>query len=179
MGSTFDLRLWGLRAVFAVLVGVVLIAALLPLSVEAPGIPGPDLVLCVILAWVLRRPDVLPVTLIVAVVLLEDFLFQRPPGLWTLLVLAGSEIVRRRAYREGDMPFVLEYGLVAATVTTMMIAERIVLAVVFVPQPSLGAHLLHLGTTLATYPLVVAISVFVLGVRPLATKGPRILGMRV
>lgn len=178
MDSALDLRRWSLRGIFAMIVAVVLITALLPLRVEAPRFPGPDLVLCVTLAWVLRRPDVLPVLFVVAAVLLEDFLFQRPPGLWALLVLAGSEVIRRQAYREGEIPFLLEYGMVAGTITAMMVAERVLLAVAFVPQPSLGAHLLHLATTLAIYPLVVAVSVFVLGVSPLTTDGPRIRGMR-
>lgn len=179
MGNGLDLKSWGLRALFVAFVALVLIAALLPLRVEGPRVPGPDLVMCVVFAWVLRRPDLLPVSLIVAAILLEDFLFQRPPGLWALLVLVGSEVIRRQAYRDREIPFLLEYGLVAATTTAMMVSERVLLAVTFVPQPSLGAHLLHLATTLAAYPVVVAISVFVLGIRPLAKDGPRIRGMRL
>lgn len=178
MDSALDLRLWSLRAVFVAIVAAVLILALLPLDVAAPAIPGPDIVLCVVLAWVLRRPDVLPAVLIVGAILLEDFLFQRPPGLWALLVLAGSELLRNQAYREGDRTFAMEYGLVIVTVLGMMLAERVLLAIAFVPQPSLGAHMLHLATTLAAYPFVVAISVFVLGVRPRPSDGPRIRGMR-
>lgn len=179
MASAFQPKLWVLRAVFLGVVTVVLVLALLPLSVDAPRIPGPDLVLCVIFAWVLRRPDVLPVTLIVAVVLLEDFLFQRPPGLWTVLVLIGSEVIRRQAYREGDTPLTVEFALVAGTIAAMFLAERVLLAIVFVPQPAIGAQMLQMLSTLAAYPLVVLLSVFVCGVRPRPTDGPRILGMRV
>ncbi|MDD9717546.1 rod shape-determining protein MreD [Dinoroseobacter sp. PD6] len=179
MGSAFEPKLWVLRVVFLALVAAVLIVALLPLSVAAPRIPGPDVVLCVILAWVLRRPDVLPVTLIVVVVLVEDFLFQRPPGLWTLLVLVGSEVMRRQAYREGETPIAVEFGLVAATLTAMTVAERVLLAIALVPQPAFSAQMLHLLSTLAIYPVVVLASVYLCGVRPRPTDGPRILGMRV
>ena len=45
----------------------------------------------------MRRPDFLPVLLIGAVVLLEDLILLRPPGLWTALVILATEFVRARA----------------------------------------------------------------------------------
>lgn len=81
---------WGHRVLFLGLALVLLFLRLLPLG-NAPGtLPGPDLLLCLIMAWVMRRPDYLPVGLIILVVLAEDLLLLRPPGLWTALVVLTS-----------------------------------------------------------------------------------------
>jgi len=40
---------------------------ILPLSTEPGSVPGPDVVLCLTFAWVLRRPEYVPALLIAAV----------------------------------------------------------------------------------------------------------------
>ena len=167
MGEAGHLRVWSLRTVFVALVFLILLRALLPIRLDPPAIPGPDLLVCLIFAWVCRRPDVMSVWLIVLCMLLADFLFQRPPGLWTALVLVGSESLRRQTMREGEKTLAFEFGVVALVITSMILMQRIILFVLLVPQPPLGAMLLHLLTTLAIYPLVVVFSVYIVGVRPL------------
>ena len=167
MGEAGHLRVWSLRTVFVALVFLILLRALLPIRLDPPAIPGPDLLVCLIFAWVWRRPDVMSVWLIVLCMLLADFLFQRPPGLWTALVLVGSESLRRQTMREGEKTLAFEFGVVALVITSMILMQRIILFVLLVPQPPLGAMLLHLLTTLAIYPLVVVFSVYIVGVRPL------------
>ncbi len=167
MGEAGHLRIWSLRTIFVALVFLVVLRALLPIRLDPPAIPGPDLLVCLIFAWVWRRPDVMTVWLIVVCMLLADFMFQRPPGLWAALVLMGSESLRRQALREGEKTFAFEFGVVAFISTSMMLIQRIILFVLLVPQPPLGAMLLHLLTTLAIYPMVVVFSVYIVGVRPL------------
>ena len=42
---------------------------------NAPGaLPGPDILLCVIMAWIVRRPDFLPMPLILVIILAEDLI---------------------------------------------------------------------------------------------------------
>ena len=110
-------EVWAHRILFVVLALVFLFFRLLPLGEviapcgpEATGcrlmawfshMPGPDLLLCIIFAWTMRRPDYLPVLLIAAVVLLEDLIMLRPPGLWTGLVVLVSEIIRKRIGFDG------------------------------------------------------------------------------
>jgi rod shape-determining protein MreD len=167
MGEAGRLRIWSLRTIFAALAFLILLRALLPVRLDAPAIPGPDLMVCLVFAWVWRRPDVMSAWLIVICILLADFLFQRPPGLWSALVLIGSESVRRHALREGEKTLALEFGVVALVLAAMILMQQLVLFVLLVPQPALGAMLLHLLTTLAIYPLVVVFSVYIVGVQQL------------
>lgn len=158
-------RLWAYRTLFVALAAALLFLRLLPLSTLPVRIPGPDLMLCITLAWVLRRPDFVPAGFIVAVFLLEDMLAMRPPGLWALIVLLGSEFLRDRAGPMRGLPFLAEWATVTAVMAIMLLANRLVLALVMVPQTGLGLTLLQLLTTVAAYPLVVAASHLVLGLR--------------
>jgi rod shape-determining protein MreD len=167
MGEAGHLRVWSLRTMFVAIVFLILLRALLPIRLDPPAIPGPDLLVCLIFAWVWRRPDVMTAWLIVFSMLLADFLFQRPPGLWTALVLIGSESLRRQTMREGEKTHAFEFGVVALIIASMILMQRIILFVLLVPQPPLGAMLLHLLTTLAIYPVVVVFSIYIVGVRPL------------
>ena len=44
-------------ALFAALAALVVLVKLLPLDQAAGGLPAPDLLLCLVLAWTVRRPD--------------------------------------------------------------------------------------------------------------------------
>jgi rod shape-determining protein MreD len=46
--------------------------------------------------------------------LLADLLFLRPPGLWAAIVVLGHEFLRNREQGLRDMPFFVEWGLVAS-----------------------------------------------------------------
>ncbi len=165
MAERARFQIWSLRALFAALVLALLLRGLLPLDVGAPRIPAPDLILCLILVWVQRRPDVLTAPLIAATVLLADFLLMRPPGLWALLVLIGTETLRRRAYRLERTPFALEMGIATLTIGALMLAQRLILTVLFVDQPPVTSELLHFLTTVAAYPVVAVLSTHVFGIR--------------
>jgi rod shape-determining protein MreD len=157
-------RLWH-RVMFVTIAALVLLLRLLPLSPSTSGFNGPDITLALTLAWVLRRPEYVPVALIVLVIVVEDLLLQRPPGLWPLIVLAATESLRAREDSLRGLPFIFEFGLVAFTLLAMVAVKRAVLFVTVVPQPALGAELLHMLYTLAIYPVVVAASAFLLGLK--------------
>ena len=167
---------WRYWALFGGVAAASLFLRLLPLS-ELPGsVPGPDLLLCLVLAWVLRRPDYMPALLVAAVVLLEDLLVMRPPGLWAALVVIGCEFLRGRQSLMRELSFPAEWAIVAAVATTLMLIERTVLAVTLVPQPALGQVLLQLVVTLAAYPLVVLATHYLLRIRKPATGEVDALG---
>ena len=98
------------RLLFVGIVAVLIFIRILPLSSMPSSIPGPDLALGLTLAWVLRHPDYVPAVTIAGVFLLEDLLFMRPPGLWALIVLAGTEFVRAREVVTRDLPFLFQVG---------------------------------------------------------------------
>jgi rod shape-determining protein MreD len=108
-----------------------------------------------------------PLASIVLVFLAADFLFQRPPGLWTALAVVASESLRRRRLQMTEFPFLVEWGAIAVAVTGMVLAERVILWMLFADLPSLGLSLTHGIVTVAIYPLVVAVSKFVFRLRKL------------
>lgn len=170
--------LW-FAALFMTIAALSLFIRKLPLGTRIWEIPGPDLLACIALAWVVRRPDYLPAPVIAATVFLEDLLLMRPPGLWALLVLLGSEFLRRRAALLRGLNFGFEYMLVAAVILALFLANRVILAIVMVAQPSFGLSFAQsLGTVLA-YPAVVALSHFVLRVRKPATGEVNALGQKL
>ena len=168
MSSALSARhVWTYRAVFVLLCLILMAQRLLPLGLAETGLPGPDLLLALTFAWLLRQPAVVPLGLIVAVFLLADFLFQRPPGLWTALAVVASESLRRRRLQMTEFPFLVEWSAIVGAVTFMVLAERVVLWLLLTDPPPLGLSLTHGIVTVAIYPLVVAVSKFVFGLRKL------------
>lgn len=172
-------EVWSHRALFLVIAMALLFWRLLPLpladsSLCAPDaqlclarvwiarMPGPDLLLCIIFAWTMRRPDYLPVLLIAGVVLLEDLLLMRPPGLWTALVLLASEFVRGRVALTRELNFAVEWLLVTGLMFAIMLIYRLVFAMVLLPQPGAGFALAQLVWSVLCYPAVVFLSRVVL-----------------
>ncbi|WP_395005774.1 rod shape-determining protein MreD [Cypionkella sp.] len=175
-------EIWLHRVLFLAIALALLFWRLLPLPLAEAGsctpeatfcrfwvwldrVPGPDLLLCVILAWTMRRPDYLPVLLIAGVVLLEDLLLMRPPGLWTALVLMSSEFVRGRVALTRELNFAVEWLLVTGLMFAMIVIYRLIFAIVLLPQPGLGFALVQLFWSVLFYPAVVYLSRVVLDLR--------------
>lgn len=160
---------WGYRALFLGLALLLLFLRLLPLGADPGRFPGPDLILCMIMAWVMRRPDYLPVWLIAAVVLAEDLILMRPPGLWTALVVMGSEFIRSRAALTRELNFVVEWLLVTGLMVAMLLAYRMAFMLALLPQPPFGFAVVQVLWSALAYPLVVVASRLVLDLRKPAT----------
>lgn len=149
---------WLRRALFVALAAGLLFLRLLPLGRESGSWPGPDLLLCLIFAWTMRRPDYLPVWLVAAVVLLEDFLLLRPPGLWTALVVVASEFIRSRVALTRELTFTIEWLLVSGLMLGLTLAYRAIFALALVPQTGFGFAMIQVIWSILCYPAVVAIS---------------------
>ena len=170
---------WRYWALFGALAAASLFLRLLPLSSLPGSVPGPDLLVCLVLAWVLRRPDYMPALLIAVIILAEDLMLMRPPGLWAAIVLIGAEFLRGRQPLMRELPFALEWVFVGAVIMAMWLAERLILGILVVPMPALGPALLQLLLTLMAYPLVVLASHHLLRVRKPATGEVDALGRRL
>ncbi|TXI05241.1 MAG: rod shape-determining protein MreD [Pseudorhodobacter sp.] len=171
-------EVWVHRVLFVVLALVFMFFRLLPLGEAAEAcapddswcrlwdwlgqMPGPDLLLCIILAWMMRRPDYLPVLLIAAVVLAEDLILLRPPGLWTALVVLVSEIIRSRVALTRELNFSVEWLLVSALMVAMLIVYRMAFGLVLVAQPPFGFAMVQVVWSILCYPVVVFLSRVVL-----------------
>ncbi|MGC8201776.1 rod shape-determining protein MreD [Aliiroseovarius sp. PTFE2010] len=161
-------RRWVYRLMLVFISMVIVFVHLLPISVGTGGWPAPDLVLAFGYAWVLRRPDYVPVFLFAAIMLMTDMLFLRPPGLWAALAVMGLEFLRSREPFQRDLPFPVEWAMVAAVMTGLLVANRLIQAIFVVNQASLGLSVMQLIGTIVTYPLVVLISQSLLGVSKIA-----------
>ena len=117
--------------------------------------------------------------LIVApVFLIDDLLTMRPPGLWALLVLTGTEFLRSRESDFRDLPFMLEWAVTSGVILAIAVINRLVLAILVVPQTGFGLTLLQALSTIAAYPVMVLVSHFAFGLRKAATGEVDALGHR-
>jgi len=156
-------RIWAYRSIYLGIGLAVIFFRILPLDARTPGLPGPDIILSVTFAWVLRQPAAAPVAAILFLFLLGDFLLQRPVGLWTLLTLMAVTSLQNRRATLAEAPFLLEMAVVSGAILAMILAERVILWVLLTDQPSLGLVLMEGLATIVIYPIVVFVSKFLLG----------------
>lgn len=158
-------RFWIMRSLYVALCLMLLFIQLLPLDTVPKVWAAPELILAVTFAWVLRRPEYVPASLIALIFLLADLLLQRPPGLWAALVLIGAETLRVRAPGLRDLTFPVEWLTVCSTLVIMTLGYRIILSLTVVDQAPLGLSLIQLVMTLLAYPVVVLLTQTIFGVR--------------
>ncbi len=152
------------RGIFLLVVLVLLFFRLLPSGGAIARLPGPDLLLCLTLTWVLRRPDYLPALLIAAVFFVEDLLLMRPPGLWTAVVLLGTEILRSRIALTRELSFALEWLFIGLLMVAMFLAYHMAHVLTLLPQPGFGYGMAQVLASILVYPGVVWLSYVTLGV---------------
>lgn len=172
-------RRWLYRGLYVLIAVATMFLLLLPIDLSAGRFPGPDILVCTTFAWVLRRPDYVPILLIAAVFLILDLLFMRPPGLWAALVVVGAEFLRTRQTAYRDLPFLFEWAMIGSTLIGITLANRLLLAIAMVDQPALGLVLLQMMATLLTYPLAVLVSRYGFGLRKIAHGEVDSLGHRL
>lgn len=171
-------RLWTMRIAFGLLVLVILFLHLLPLQTATGGLIWPDFVLGFALAWSARRPEYVPAVLLAAMFLVADLLLQRPPGLWAVLALIACEQIKAQSRGLRDASFMAEFASVSLRIVGVLIAYRVILAIMLVDSTPMGPTLIQIVATVLAYPLVVAITHGLLGVtkaapNELASKGMR------
>ncbi len=152
---------------FAIAGGVVFFH-ILPLQTVPSRWAAPDLMLGLTFAWLLRRPEYVPVLLIAAVFLIQDVFFQRPMGLYAALTVLGSEFLRSRNRFNHELSFMTEWVLVAGTMAAIVMGGRVLMFVVAAPAPALGMILGQLFLSILVYPIIVGLSYQVFGVRRIA-----------
>ena len=150
-------RLWGMRALYVVAAFGVLFVALLPIDLTPGQIAGPDVLVALTFAWATRRPEHVPAISIAGVMLLADFLLQRPPGLWALLVLIAAELLKAQDRRLRDSTFADEFLTVAIVLVLITLANRVILSILVIPPGSLALVAMQYIATLAAYPILTAI----------------------
>lgn len=164
MASPRQARLWIGRAGFAALALALVFLRLLPLDTLPPRWAGPDLLLAALLLWTIRRPELVPVWLIAAVVLLVDFLFQRPPGLGAALTVIATEMLRRRHVRLRAGGFAAEWLAAAMAIAGILAATQFVLWIAVIPAPPWTLVVSQALATALAYPVVAFAARWILGI---------------
>lgn len=165
MASGTSTRLWTMRASYLVLATVIIFFHLLPLDTVPRNWAPPDLLMAFTFAWLVRRPEFVPIISVALVGLAADLLFQRPPGLLALLVVFGTEFVRNRTVSISETGFAGEWFTVSLVMTVIMALNRTILALMVVDQAPLSLSLIQLIATIVAYPLVLLITQSLMGVR--------------
>lgn len=161
-GATAERWLFGLG--YAAIIASLILVNLLPLAIIPGRFPGPDLMVCVTFAWVLRRPHFVPTPVVAVLFLVADMAFMRPIGLWAAIVVMAVEFLRSREPGTRERPFPVEWGIVAAVLLTMTLAYRSIQAVFLVDQVALGLEFSQFIITVLCYPAVVLITRVIFGV---------------
>jgi rod shape-determining protein MreD len=94
-------------------------------------------------------------------------------------MVMGTQALKNRARNLRDQPFMMEWLAVAGIFLVITLGNRLVLAVLMVPQAPLGLTVIHVVMTLICYPVVVMISQLVFGVRKSAPGDLDRLGQRI
>jgi rod shape-determining protein MreD len=164
MAEWADSKTWSNRLVFIALAFLLIVVDLVPLDMRPSLWAAPDVLLAATLAWVARKPSYVPVVVIAMIMLLTDFLFMRPPGLWAALVVVLSETIRRQHREFRTMPFLVEWGTIAFGIVAITVINRIVLVVVMAPVAPLAPTLIEMVATILVYPIVLIAAHFIFGV---------------
>lgn len=160
---------WGYRLLFLGLALLLLFLKLLPLGSAAGAFPGPDLLICLMFAWIMRRPDFLSVWLIAGVVLVEDLILLRPPGLWTALVILATEFLRSRIALTRELNFAVEWLLASGLMIAMLLTWRLAFSLTLIPLPPFGFAVVQVLWSILAYPVVVGLSRLAFDLRKPAT----------
>ncbi|GAA6191650.1 rod shape-determining protein MreD [Phaeobacter sp. NW0010-22] len=171
-------RVWWMRFVYLGLAMTLLFFQLLPLETLPRGWAPPDLLVAITFAWMLRRPDYVPLLSIAAALLLTDLLLQRPPGLWAALVVAGCAFLKSRVSGQGEISFVGEWASVGLVLIAITVFNRLILGITAVELTSLWLVFCQLLLTIVVYPIVALISQTLMGVRKLTPADADVLGAR-
>ncbi len=170
--------LWAKRGLYVLLGIVILFLHLLPLDTKPDRLPFPDLLIALTYAWVLRRPEYVPILSIALVMLMADFLLLRPPGLLAALVVLGASYLRNAAPGMREIGFMAEWTSVGVVITAIFVLNRAILAILSVQQAALGPVVIQVVLTVAIYPLVVLLSQSAFGVRRISPADTATLGGR-
>lgn len=178
MASSARSRVWTMRLTYGLLALGIVFVHLLPLSTLPARWAPPDLLIAITFAWALRRPDYVPPLLVALVMLAADLLLQRPPGLMAFLVVAGTEYLKYRFTGLRDASFAGEWAAVCVVICAVTLSGRVILVLTAVDRAPLMLTLIQMILTALVYPLVVAISQGLFGIRKLAPGDADAIGGR-
>ena len=147
------LRVFRLQLTYLAIVALVVLLQTFPLqSLPYPFAPA-DVPLAITFAWIMRRPDVMSPILITLAFLFADAILQRPPGLWTLIVLCASIFLRMRTRGRKEILFLYEWLIVSWVVGVSFLVHYFALMFSFLPVPDVQQYVVQVMLSILIYPI--------------------------
>ena len=147
------LRILRLQLTYLAIVALVVLLQTLPVqSLPHPFAPD-DVPLAITLAWIMRRPDVMSPIVITLAFLFADTILQRPPGLWTLIVLCASIFLRMRTRGRKEVLFLYEWFIISLVIGVSFLTQYFALMFTFLPVPDLQPYLVQVLLSILIYPI--------------------------
>lgn len=101
----------------------------------------------------MRRPDVMSPIVITLAFLFADTILQRPPGLWTLIVLCASIFLRMRTRGRKEVLFLYEWFIISLVIGVSFLTQYFALMFTFLPVPDLQPYLVQVLLSILIYPI--------------------------
>ena len=169
-------RIWIYRIVFIAISIFLVLTNLMPLQTMPQSWPWPNTLLLVIFCWSLREPNFVPIPLIVFVLLSQDFLLHRPPGLFSGITIIILVWIKAITTSSDDKSFLAEWMRVALAFAAISLINHLVLSLSLVTTTELRISLIQTIFNISTYPFVVLISHYIFRVkRPYFTRSGRVI----
>ena len=147
------LRVLRLQLTYLAIVALVVLLQTLPLQSLAYPFAPADVPLAITFAWIMRRPDVMSPILITLAFLFADAILQRPPGLWTLIVLCASIFLRMRTRGRKEMLFLYEWFIVSWVIGVSFLVHYFALMFSFMPVPDVQQYVVQVMLSVLIYPI--------------------------
>lgn len=125
-----------------------------PLGIGPQAPPSPDLLLCVVVYWSVRRPGSTPIPAVFALGLVRDIVTDMPTGGGALALVLASEAAKGMRRRLARRTFTLEWLVLAGAALASALLVWLLVALML-SQPPYLATLVHRSLyTAMAYPLV-------------------------
>lgn len=159
-------------ALLAVIGLVAIFVEAAPVDLSATALPSPDLLLCVIAYWALRRPRSTPILLVFALGLCRDLLTDAPLGAGTLSLVLMVELLKEYRWWISSRPFIVEWLCLAAAALGGLMLQWVLVTITLGQPPYLGQLATLALLTVLAYPLLGLVFrwIFRIGWRPADRK---------
>ena len=161
----FDLYRLLRTLVFATLGLLAIYIEAAPLGLGADALPSPDLLLCVVVYWSIRRPGSTPLALVFGLGLCRDLLTDAPLGAGTLALVLISQILVERRIWLSHQPAVMEWLVFSLAAIGNLAIQWGLLVITLGQPPYLSQIALVAAGTIVSYPVVALIFRWLLRIR--------------
>ena len=138
---------------------------LAPISLEPKTFGNPDLITCLICGWIVRRPTTTPTSLVIIISLIADIFWMKPLGLWTILLLLSSEIIKSRRIYTKNISFLYEILAFCLLYSLMNFGLEIILVITFTETFATQLRFTEFLFTILAYPLIILFIKYILQIK--------------